>query len=207
MTSECGKSFQNSISVSLVKKLSLYDLPVKSWFLPILGNGRGQKRGFPKELGIQLFFMMLGDHIQCISEEISFIGFCLTFSAIIGWIIIIILDANVSKFIKVHFWTIRVYASQNGQKKGRSLKITKHILSRFLFHKKLIWHSYFSSRGLIQTQNHFFFEKNWPENRPPKKYASQNGQIWISIIFWWRYFFNFYHHTSLENLLKNGVIS
>ena len=30
---------------------------------------------------------MLGDHIQCISEEISFIGFCLTFSAIIGWII------------------------------------------------------------------------------------------------------------------------
>ena len=30
--------------------------------------------------------MMLGDHIQCISEEISFIGFCLTFSAIIGWI-------------------------------------------------------------------------------------------------------------------------
>ena len=46
-----------------------------------------KKRGFPKELGIQLFFMMLGDHIQCISEEISFIGFCLTFSAIIGWII------------------------------------------------------------------------------------------------------------------------
>ena len=102
---------------------------------------------------------------------------------------------------------IRVYASQNGQKKGRSLKITKHILSRFLFHKKLIWTSYFSSRGLIQTQNHFFFEKNWPENRPPKKYASQNGQIWISIIFWWRYFFNFYHHRSLENLLKNGVIT
>ena len=33
---------------------------------------------------------------------------------------------------------VRVYASQNGQKKGRSLKITKHILSRFLFHKKLI---------------------------------------------------------------------
>ena len=59
----------------------------KVGFLPILGNGRGQKRGFPKELGIQLFFMMLGDHIQCISEEISFIGFCLTFSAIIGWII------------------------------------------------------------------------------------------------------------------------
>ena len=34
--------------------------------------------------------------------------------------------------------SIRVYASQNGQKKGRSLKITKHILSRFLFRKKLI---------------------------------------------------------------------
>ena len=33
---------------------------------------------------------------------------------------------------------LRVYASQNGQKKGRSLKITKHILSRFSFHKKLI---------------------------------------------------------------------
>jgi len=25
--------------------------------------------------------------VQCISEEISFIGFCLTFSTIIGWII------------------------------------------------------------------------------------------------------------------------
>ena len=86
MTSDWGKSFQNSIAVSLVKKLSLYDLPVKSWFLPILGNGRGQKRGPPKELGIKLFFMMLGGHIQCISEEISFIELCLTFSANIGWI-------------------------------------------------------------------------------------------------------------------------
>ena len=87
MTSDYGKSFQNSIAVSLVKKLSLYNLPVKSWFLPILGNGRGQKRGPPKELGIKLFFMMLGGHIQCISEEISFIELCLTFSANIGWII------------------------------------------------------------------------------------------------------------------------
>ena len=69
--------------------MSLYDLPVKSWFLPILGNGRGQKRGPPKELGIKLFFMMLGGHIQCISEEISFIELCLTFSANIGWIIIL----------------------------------------------------------------------------------------------------------------------
>ena len=51
--------------------------------MPILGNGRGQKRGPPKELGIKLFFMMLGGHIQCISEEISFIELCLTFSAII----------------------------------------------------------------------------------------------------------------------------
>ena len=88
MGPDLGKSFQKSIAVILVKKLSLYDLPVKSWFFAhILGNGRGQKRGFPKELGIQLFLMMLGDHIQCISEEISFIGFCLTFSEIIGWII------------------------------------------------------------------------------------------------------------------------
>ena len=102
---------------------------------------------------------------------------------------------------------LRVYASQNGQKKGRSLKITKNILSQFLFHKKLSWHSYFSSRGLIQSQNHFLFEKSWPENLPPKKHASQNGQIWTSIIFWWRYFLNFYHHRVLENLLKNGVIT
>ena len=104
------------------------------------------------------------------------------------------------------FW-LRVYASQNGQKKETSLKTTKHVLSQFLFHKKLSLHSYFSSRGLIQSQNHFFFEKNWPENLPPKKHASQNGQIWISIIFWWRYFLNFYHHTLLENLLKNRVIT
>ena len=41
------------------------------------------KKGSPKELGIKLFFMMLGGHIQCISEEISFIELCLTFSAII----------------------------------------------------------------------------------------------------------------------------
>ena len=40
----------------------------------------------PKSWAFNFFFMMLGDHIQCISEEISFIGFCLTFSAIIGWI-------------------------------------------------------------------------------------------------------------------------
>ena len=38
-------------------------------------------------MGIKLFFMMLGGHIQCISEEISFIELCLTFSANIGWII------------------------------------------------------------------------------------------------------------------------
>ena len=55
---------------------------------------------------------------------------------------------------------LRVYASQNGQKKETSLKTTKHVLSQFFFHKKLSLHSYFSSRGLIQSQNHFFFEKN-----------------------------------------------
>ena len=45
---------------------------------------------------------------------------------------------NLLQVIKKDLKKLRVYASQNGQKKGRSLKITKHILSRFLFHKKLI---------------------------------------------------------------------
>ena len=77
------KSFQKSIAVILVKKLSLYDLPVKSWFFAHIRKWAWPKKGFPQRVGHSTFFMMLGDHIQCISEEISFIGFCLTFSAII----------------------------------------------------------------------------------------------------------------------------
>ena len=82
--------------------------------MPILGNGRGQKRGYPQELGITLFFMMLGDHIQCISEEISFIGpigFCLTFSAIIGWItppMFVLLIEISSKFIIICFYEVQI---------------------------------------------------------------------------------------------------
>ena len=87
MTSDWGKSFQKSIAVILVKKLSLHDLPVKSWFFAHIKKWAWPKKGSPQELGIKLFFMMLGGHIQCISEEISFIELCLTFSANIGWII------------------------------------------------------------------------------------------------------------------------
>ena len=46
-------------------------------------DGKVVQTQFFKELGLQ-FFMILGGHIQCISEEISFIEFCITFTAIIG---------------------------------------------------------------------------------------------------------------------------
>ena len=58
MTSGYRKSFEKSIAVILVKRLSLYDLPVKSKKFPHIKNecGHWPNGGPPIDLGAELFF-------------------------------------------------------------------------------------------------------------------------------------------------------
>ena len=98
--------------------------------MPILGNGRGQKRGLPQELGIKLFFMMLGGHIQCISEEISFIELCLTFSAIIYIYWLDYIDGSRSSNIDLSHWYKVDKVFYTPEAKLRCVKITSYITKR-----------------------------------------------------------------------------
>ena len=75
---------------------------------------------------------------------------------------------------------------------------------KFLFRRKLSWHTYFSFWGFKKFQNWVFSEKNDIKIiLYTAKNTEQNGQFYLSVILKRSCFYNFFHHKLLDNIVRN----